>query len=773
MKQQSPSKPSFRLICPALTVMLLCLLSLAVMDTALAASAGGGAFADDLVFKGKMLRKEGPAYKSPLKEKNFSAASLSIPPKDGAFIFRIQRDFSAGAGPEGEWSRLTDGPWICYADNGAIAFRTKLKAPSTPGAHRYVWTFQAPGGAEANVMWEYKILSAGYARLLCTINGGTARSVYGGAPLSELDLSSGISFLSLEQSLQDTVLEKHVAGLWKVTRRFDGQEEGSDTFELRMLAVRKASIERSPQAQNGSQAKEPPMMIFRAVVEALPHKTTLSPSGWRPESLACRICGLRERKDGELLVHRSWSPSLQLRETDPQTGAVAAIEHQWNGIDDGESILPPEGRGRIVMQVAGRTKEGLVKSQFSGAAFTYATMPRIVVRDRQGETLADSMELSAPAGFAAPVRGPEDAAGLPASVTFVPRGDGVSLPPVGPSAGARLTSKIFGKTVKKDEPIKISIQGLPEDWSACELTVASNFPGREAISLNVKREGRRESCETTLILTSEKTSAANSILIGRRSDSEKSFAFIDLTYLEDTWMMKNILTGRGWHSAGEYYGKGSPQNPPLMPGAKEFIRSCGYETLTLTCDTFPEIRAVMHVKNQAQLFYYGGHGWANSAIYLDGSYIYPETDVVEGDWSDGLKVVIFSSCSILDIGNFNRRSFTAFGKANQSPGIYWAKVAGPEVALLGYNWSTQEGKPPNAFDTRVIRRYINLVSQYPPPVAWIYANIQEGDGVAPCAIYRHNYYYISSGSSSITVVPERNWRDTSPPADAVRIAWPR
>ncbi len=739
--------------------------------SAWASVAGGSAYADDLLYKGKLLKKTEPLYRSPLKERLFSSASLSRPPGEGAFRYRLFRDFSAGGESEGSWYRLTEAPWICHIDDGALAFRIKINAPKTAGNHRYLWTFQAPGGAEATLLWEYKILSAHYARLLCVINGGTSRSVYGGEPLSELDLTAGLSPVSLQQSLQDTALEKHCAGLWKVTRRFDGQDAGSDLFELRMLAVRDASIIRSSAMPQG---RDLAPMIFRASVEALPVKTSLSPSGWHPESLMYRICGLRERRDGELLVHKTWSPAVQILDTNSPKGSVAVIEHQWSGIDDGASIPPPEGKGRIVLQVSGHAKEGYVKSQFGGAPFTYPTMPRIVVRDRQGEMLADSMELNPLFGGAPQSPGNDSKSHLPASVTFIPRGDGVSLPPLsGSSAGERLISRIFGKSINRDEPVTVSIQGLPEDRSECTLIASSNFPDREGLKLILKGKGEEQGREATIILTAKKEADAPFLFIGRKNESEKAFAFIDITYLEDTWTMKKILTGKGWHNAGEYYGRGAPQNPPLTPGGKEFIKNCGYETITLTCDALPELRAVMHVKNQAQLFYYGGHGWANSAIFLDGSYIYPEVDIVEGDWSDGLKVVIISSCSILDIGNFNRRSFTAFGKANQSPGIYWAKVAGPEVALLGYNWSTQEGKPPNAFDTRVIRRYINLSSQYSPPVAWIYANILEGDGTAPCAIFHNTYYFINAGSMTILAVPQRNWRDASPPPDSIRIAWPR
>jgi len=764
-----PTPHHFSFLLLAVITVCCLLLSAAEPNNAAASEAGGSAYADDLIYKGKPLKKAGPLYRSPLKERLFSPAVLSRPPGEGAFRYTLFSDFSAGSGMEGSWCRLKDAPWICYIDDGALAFRTRLKAPRTAGTHRYLWTFQAPGGAEAAVRWEYRILSAQYARLICVTNGGMSRSVYGGSPLAELDLSSGISFASLHQSLQDKVLEKQCAGLWKVTRSFEGRDAGSDLFELRMLAVRDASI-----AQATPQGKEPASIKFRACVEALPAKTSLSPSGWHPESLMYRICSLRARRDGELLVHKAWSPTVQILDTPSPTGTVAEIEHQWNGIDDGAAIPPPEGKGIIMLQVSGHAKEGYVKSQFGGAPFAYATMPRIVAKDRYGEILADSMELNPSSGIAPQPPGNHGASHLPASVTFIPRGDGVSLPPPsGPLSGDRLTSRIFSKSINRDEPVTVSIHGLPENWSECTLAASSSFPRREGLAIDLKREGRSLSREVEIILTSQKESRAPFLFIGRRSDSEKGFALIDLTYLEDTWMMKNILTGRGWHSAGEYYGSGAPQNPPLMPEFRAFIKNCGYETITFTCDALPDLQAVMHVKNQAQLLYYGGHGWANSAIYIDGHYIYPEQDIVEGDWSDGLKVVIFSSCSILDIGNFNRRSFTAFGKANQSPGIYWAKVAGPEVALLGYNWSTQEGKPPNAFDTRVIRRYINLSSQYSPPVAWLYANIQEGDSVAPCAIYRHNYYFINASSMTILAVPERNWRDASPPPDAVRIAWPR
>jgi hypothetical protein len=113
------------------------------------------------------------------------------------------------------------------------------------------------------------------------------------------------------------------------------------------------------------------------------------------------------------------------------------------------------------------------------------------------------------------------------------------------------------------------------------------------------------------------------------------------------------------------------------------------------------------------------------------------------------------------------------GVVKNSPGIAWEQVAGPKVALLGYNWSTQEGKPPNAFDTKVIRRFLSLSGSHTHPVAWLYANIAEGDTVAPCAIYRNVYYFIHAATSRILAVPREEWRNSTLPKDAQSIPWPR
>ena len=137
-----PTPHRFSLLLLAVITVLCLLLCAAEPIDAAASEAGGSAWADDLIYRGKPLKKAGPLYRSPLKERLFSPAVLSRPPGEGAFRYTLFSDFSTGSGMEGSWCHLKDAPWICYIDDGALAFRTRLKAPRTAGTHRYLWTFQ-------------------------------------------------------------------------------------------------------------------------------------------------------------------------------------------------------------------------------------------------------------------------------------------------------------------------------------------------------------------------------------------------------------------------------------------------------------------------------------------------------------------------------------------------------------------------------------------------------------------------------------------------------
>lgn len=725
--------------------------------------ARGNAFAESLILSEAPLNRSAPEYRPILQEKILIPSKITTPPGYGLFRYAAQNDFLASGELEGVWIRQNE-PAFCYVDDGAMALKASLKAPDGPGAHIFRWIFASPGGARAVIEWEYRILSPTYARLLVRLNGGASRGVYGGDPVDSLNLTSGILMSTATLRMNSESLEKFLPGTWSITEELDGQLRQAGFFDVRMLAVKDCSV--SPAAFNPL-ASETAGIAFKAKITALPAESRLFPRGWTPDSLIYRIVALKKWNEGEVIVHRA---SGEVHPSPAQNGGIASVEHLWSGEQDASRSPLEAGECRIVIQALGCTSRDATKSQFRGKSLRILPVPRITVMNEKGRIIADSEELRQNDRLnQGKDRGQYEP---PAWITFIPAGNGIidALEKHASGTSDLLVSSIYMKSAKRDEKLTITVQGLPGRIAGAELKISSGLQGRPGrlMKLPVTSEEGISSC--FIRSTSTFDPSGEALFIGNLPGEGKSFAIFDITWLEDSIALKSRLMAQGWHSRGEFAGlsgRGKAVN------ARDFMRAAGYETLTLTCNMLPEVKAILHIKNQANLLYYGGHGWGNGYIYLDNKYFHPAVDLIDDEWCDNLEVVIFSSCSVLDIQNYNGRSFTAFGKIRDSPGRDWEAASGANVALLGYNWSVIEGKPPNGFDTRVIRRYIELSRKHSPPVAWIYANILEGETSAPCAIYQNLYYFIHSSSMRILAVSKEHWASQAIPADATVILWPR
>jgi hypothetical protein len=748
-----------------LSVLLIALFTfLALPCCSWAAGARGHAYGEKLFLNGKPLGMGLHPCRSIFKEKTFLPSLLPPPPGVGAFRYIISKDFLAQGVEEGHWAPLSE-PACCFIGDGALAYRVTCPARREVGTSLYRWRFTSPGGATATVVWKYRVFSKSYARLVARTDEGIERGVYGGEPVGSLDLTAGILLSYGLASLDDHVTETMLAGTWNVTEELQGEKERVFSFDLRVLALRNLTLVSPP--ESSSPAGGDPLII-NATVVPLPAATTLFPRPWRPDTVTWRLIATRERRHGEMIIHKGWG---QFPLDGPAGAREGILSHRWTGTIDGDPGPREEGRGRILVQALGKVEDRWVKSQVRELPYEVKGPPRISISDESGSILADSREgellsLLRPADHDARAPAP-----IPGDITFIPAGNALLDAP-----SPRKTLKdfhfshIFQKEADKDTKLLIEARGLPKEARESWILISSSLPGRSEIRLPLRKGSAGGAVSCTAVATSSEKEAASAIFVGSRR-GEKSFAFLDLTYLEDTDMLKSILLARGWHSRGEMSSL-TLREPFMVRSDLDFMRAGGYETLTFTCPDIPGQKAILHIKNQADLLYYGGHGWGNGYIALREGYLLPGDDMQKGDWGDNLKIVIFSTCSNLDIQNYNGRSFTAYGKIKDSPGIEWASVSGPQVALLGYNWSTQEGKPPHAFDTRVIRRFLSLWPRHAPPTAWIYANIIEGDSAAPCAIYQDHYYFIHNPTGRIIDVPGDSWRSGRLPAGCGTVPWP-
>jgi hypothetical protein len=188
--------------------------------------------------------------------------------------------------------------------------------------------------------------------------------------------------------------------------------------------------------------------------------------------------------------------------------------------------------------------------------------------------------------------------------------------------------------------------------------------------------------------------------------------------------------------------------PPNSLIDKTFFCAAGTDIITITyANTTSKRRQVM---NQADYFYFSGHG-SHAAASLQGGF-YP--DDVEGYWDKDLEYVFFAGCSVLDIEDYRAQSFsfstrlawTLKGGAC-SPGAEW-EDKGPKF-FIGYCWKAPLDNQGTAqIITDFFTAYNNGSSI---PEAWKQAN-DLGIGRNACVIDTtatpHEYWYWDETSGS-------------------------
>lgn len=123
-------------------------------------------------------------------------------------------------------------------------------------------------------------------------------------------------------------------------------------------------------------------------------------------------------------------------------------------------------------------------------------------------------------------------------------------------------------------------------------------------------------------------------------------------------------------------------NPPNSELSESFFKAAGAEVLTVA---YGGVRsAKRQIMNQADYFYYSGHGHHRWGTVDDF-----EPSVISDHWAKDLNCVIFAGCSILDINDYNNNFLNSEGTWDPedhaaSPGKLW-EAKGPSV-LLGYNY---------------------------------------------------------------------------------------
>ncbi|MDY3228280.1 MAG: hypothetical protein SOW92_01385 [Kiritimatiellia bacterium] len=170
-------------------------------------------------------------------------------------------------------------------------------------------------------------------------------------------------------------------------------------------------------------------------------------------------------------------------------------------------------------------------------------------------------------------------------------------------------------------------------------------------------------------------------------------------------------------------------SPPISRLSVSYLKAAGAEILRAQYGGVSSpLRQVM---NQADYFYYSGHGHhATSDLLLgvDGEKVTPA--MVSGYWNRDLDCLILSACSVLDVNDYNDNYAPGEGHED-SPGLQWENV-GPNV-LLGYNYKAPSDK--GGASVAIINEWIATRGEIGDVEAWMRANLAHGAYNA-CAIVK-------------------------------------
>ena len=169
--------------------------------------------------------------------------------------------------------------------------------------------------------------------------------------------------------------------------------------------------------------------------------------------------------------------------------------------------------------------------------------------------------------------------------------------------------------------------------------------------------------------------------------------------------------------------------PPNSAPSESFFKAAGCEVVTAEYSGF--VSPKCQLMNQADIFYYSGHGHHDSND-LSGGFT---PAMAANKWDKDLNCVILAGCSVLDINDYNNNYDDDPQSHQMSPGKAWEQT-GPEV-LLGYNYSSpgDAGGAP----TRIVQSWISNRGSLGDVDAWMEANAENRAWNA-CAIVKGQKY---------------------------------
>ena len=170
-------------------------------------------------------------------------------------------------------------------------------------------------------------------------------------------------------------------------------------------------------------------------------------------------------------------------------------------------------------------------------------------------------------------------------------------------------------------------------------------------------------------------------------------------------------------------------DPPISINSESFYKSAGCEIVTAHFGGVDSKRR--QIMNQADYFYYSGHGRHSDASLMGlegGPRLTPS--LVSSYWNRDLKCAVFAGCSVLDINDYNG-NYEGTAEHTSSPGKQWASIEGP-TSFLGYAYKAP--RDTQGAD-RIVSAWVANRGSMGDVNAWMHAN-DNRNGRNACTVQR-------------------------------------
>ncbi|MBU1262081.1 hypothetical protein KJ640_03940 [bacterium] len=273
-------------------------------------------------------------------------------------------------------------------------------------------------------------------------------------------------------------------------------------------------------------------------------------------------------------------------------------------------------------------------------------------------------------------------------------------------------------------------EGNPSLQETIVVTVKSNLTNPVGIQLTLTETTPTSNIYrgSTLITPS---------LIAKGEDGVDEFADADITTPNDSNAFSAGMSPKKDMGEARKEGDEKKMIPPVNIA---FMQAAGIEKLTAI---YGDTSDTAFCKNQADWFYYSGHGFHTyEGITMgDGGLFTP--DEATNQWNNDLYTVIFAACSMIDVNDYlgyfddNEDGTPEVGPTSKVfPGEKWANT-GPKY-LLGYNASAPAGP---YTDTAIINKWLKYFSIKGIAQSWLKVNADYMAAYAS-AIDAKGYWYL-------------------------------